>query len=156
MKKLIYIFSCLLLVSCTVKEKKPTGVIEKTTQSASKKETVNEPNIFVVKTLFPSKDGLPISADIYEVNGQKPTVLLCHQAGFSRGEYKDTAIKLAHLGYSSLAIDQRSGKVANEITNETAQRAKDKGLPTNYLDARQDIEAAIDYVYKMNGNQPII
>ncbi|MCF6279326.1 MAG: alpha/beta hydrolase [Flavobacteriaceae bacterium] len=156
MRKIVFAFICLLIISCNTKEKKPVDIIEKETQSNSNKESVHEPNIFVVKTRFPSKEGLLISADIYEVNGKKPTVLLCHQAGFSRGEYKDTAIKLAYLGYASLAIDQRSGKIANEITNETAQRARDKSLPTGFLDARQDIEAAIDYLYDMNGNQPII
>jgi pimeloyl-ACP methyl ester carboxylesterase len=152
MKKFIL---CLLVVftisSCKTKEKEPVKKEE-----VKVEEIHSEPNIYVVKTTFPSKDGLLISADLYEVNGKNPTVLLCHQAGFSRGEYKNTAIKLNKLGYSCLAIDQRSGKIANEIKNETAQRAKDKGLPTTYLDARQDIEAAIDYLYEMNGNQQVL
>jgi len=156
MKKIIVLLSfCLLIVSCKKNEQKPKIQLENATEKQVEKN-IDEPNIFVVKTRFPSKDGLSISADIYEVNGKKPIVLLCHQAGFSRGEYKDTALRLNRLGYSCLAIDQRSGKIAKEITNETAQRAKDKGLPTSYLDARQDIEAAIDYLYEMNGNQSII
>lgn len=154
-KTSILFFALLLIVSCKKKEQKPNDESENSTEKQIEK-VVDEPNIFVVKTRFPSKDGLTISADLYEVNGKKPIVLLCHQAGFSRGEYKDTAVKLNHLGYSCLAIDQRSGKVVNEITNGTAQRAKEKGLPTSYLDARQDIEAAIDYLYEMNGNQSII
>lgn len=157
MKNLFIIFLLsLVIVSCNTQDKKPQGVLEKTTETTIEKDTTDIPNIFVVKTRFPSKDSLTISADLYEVNGKKPIVLLCHQAGFSRGEYKDTAIKLNHLGYSCLAIDQRSGKIANEVSNETAQRAKDKGLSTTYLDARQDIEAAIDYLYDINENQPII
>ncbi len=156
MKKIIYLSVLVLLISCNTKEKKEEDTLETISVKQSKKDSVNTPNIFVVKTRFPSKDNLLISADIYEVNGNKPTLLLCHQAGFSRGEYKDTAIKLAHLGYASMAIDQRSGKVANGIVNETAQRAKAKGLQTDYIDAKQDIEVAIDYLYRFNGNQPII
>ena len=82
--------------------------------------------------------------------------MLCHQAGYSRGEYKDTAVKLMELGFSCIAIDQRSGKETNGIVNETALAAKRHNLPTTYLDAKQDIEAAIDYMYEMNGHQPII
>jgi len=105
---------------------------------------------------FPSKDGLEITANIFKVDDKPVTVLLCHQAGFSRGEYKDTALKLNDLGYSVMAIDQRSGNQANGVINETAKRAKSKDLPTNYLDARQDIEASIDYVFKNNAGQKIL
>lgn len=157
MKKILfYMFCCFAFISCNSKEKKPQESIKENTEANVEEETKDIPNIFVVKTRFPSKDGLTISADLYEVNGKKPIVLLCHQAGFSRGEYKDTAIRLNHLGYSCLAIDQRSGEIANKIVNETALLAKEKGLPTSYLDAKQDIESAIDYLYDMNGNQPIL
>ncbi len=156
MKKIVVLlFFCLLIISCKKNEQKSKEQSKNSTEKQVE-NPVEKPNIFVVKTRFPSKDGLLISADLYEVNGKKPIVLLCHQAGFSRGEYKDTAIRLNYLGYSCLAIDQRSGKIANEIANETAQRAKEKGLPTSYLDARQDIESAVDYLYDMNGNQPIL
>ena len=157
MKKILfYTLFCFAIISCNTKEKKPQDIIEKAKDTVAENNTIDIPNIFVVKTRFPSKDGLTISADLYEVNGKKPTILLCHQAGYSRGEYIDTANRLNHLGYSCLAIDQRSGKISNGISNETAQRANDKGLQTTYLDAKQDIEAAIDYLYDMNGNEPII
>ena len=150
-KYILFLVVIAIVVSCKTKEKKPI----KEEEIKIEKDQA-EPNIYVVKTTFPSKDGLLISADLYEVNGKKPTILLCHQAGFSRGEYKDTALRLNKLGFSSLAIDQRSGNISNEIRNETAQRAEDKGLPTTYLDAQQDIEAAIDYLFGMNGNEPVI
>jgi len=105
---------------------------------------------------FPSKDGLMITADVYRVGNNPISILLCHQAGFSRGEYKDTALKLNELGYSVIAIDQRSGEIANSIINETAKRAINKNLPIKYLDARQDIEAAIDFVFLNNKNTPIV
>ena len=151
MRYFLFIIS-LLFISCTLSPKKKdlkivnNGIIEK-------QET---PNIYIVKTIIYAKDSLPITADIYEVNNKKTTILLCHQAGFSRGEYKETALKLMKLGFSSIAIDQRSGKDANGIVNETALAAKKRNLSTNYLDAKQDIEAAIDYMYEMNGHQPII
>lgn len=144
---------CFLITSCKfASEKKEKDFLN------DSKELENKmlPNIFVVKKVFYSKDSLPISADFYEVNEMKPTILLCHQAGYSRGEYRDTAIKLNHLGFSCVAIDQRSGKEVNGLKNETVLKAIDKGLSTGYLDAKQDIEAAIDYVYETNGNQPIM
>ncbi len=157
LKKIVLSFIIVLVVvSCKKNADKPSNAEENKPESTIETKVEEEPNIFVVKTTFPSKDGLMISADLYEVNGKKPTILLCHQAGFSRGEYKETALKLNKMGYSCLAIDQRSGKEVNGVINETAQRAKDKGLSTKFLDARQDIEAAIDYLYEMNGNKPVL
>lgn len=145
----IMISCCLFFISCnTSAEKKEVNIVEINEQTA--------PNIFVVKTIIYSKDSLPISADIYEVNEKKPTMLLCHQAGYSRGEYKETALELCELGFSSMAIDQRSGKEINGVVNETALKAISKNLPNEYLDAKQDIEAAIDYLYELNGHQQII
>jgi len=40
--------------------------------------------------------------------------------------------------------------------NETSSLAKKLKLPTGYLDAKQDIEAAVSYLYKKNNNQSII
>lgn len=151
MRYLILFFSLTLFACNNSTEKKEIKQVNKA--------IVNEqelPNIYIVKTIIYSKDSLPISADIYEVNNKKPTILLCHQAGFSRGEYKNTALKLMDLGFSSIAIDQRSGKEVNGVINETAVAAEKKNLARNYLDAKQDIDAAIDYMYEMNGNQPII
>ncbi|MDX1830416.1 MAG: alpha/beta hydrolase [Lutibacter sp.] len=108
------------------------------------------------KIIFPSLDSLPITANFYQVKSTKPMILLCHQAGFSRGEYKATAIKLNNLGYTCLAIDQRSGNIANDVINETALAAKKRNLPQSYFDAKQDIQAAINFLYKKNNNQPII
>ena len=142
----------LLFVSCNISSEKKE--IKNVESVLVEKPIV--PNIYVVKTIIFSKDSLPIMIDIYEVDNKKPTVLLCHQAGFSRGEYKDTAIKLMELDFSCVAIDQRSGNEANGVVNKTVIAAKERGLPTTYLDAKQDIEAAIDYMYKINNQQPII
>ncbi len=65
-------------------------------------------------------------------------------------------MKLNDLGFSFLAINQRSGMNVLGVTNETSTLAKQKGLATGYLDARKDIEAAVEYSYKLNNNDPII
>ncbi len=104
---------------------------------------------------FEAKDGLTITADLYVSSTQNPYIILLHQAGYSRGEYREIAPKLVNLGYNCLAIDQRSGEEVNYIKNETAARAKEKNLPTNYLDALPDVYAAIDYV-KSVSDKPIV
>jgi len=105
---------------------------------------------------FPSKDGLLITADYYEDKGSETFILLFHQAGWSRGEYKEIAPKLNTLGYSCLAIDQRSGGAVNSVTNQTNQRAVAAGKETTYLDAFQDIEATVAYVKKAYSPKKII
>jgi dienelactone hydrolase len=109
------------------------------------------------KTLqFPSADGLTITADWYDAGPDAPILVLCHQAGWSRGEYKETAPLLLAGGYSCLAIDQRSGEAINGVKNETATLAKAKKLPCEYLDAEKDIVAAVEYAYATWGRQVIL
>jgi alpha-beta hydrolase superfamily lysophospholipase len=105
---------------------------------------------------FKSKDGLLITADLYLAQNAKGFILLCHRSHCNRGEYRETAPRLKSLGFSCLAIDQRSGMKVFGVTNETKVRAKQKGLPTGYLDAKQDIEAAVNYSYKLNNSKSII
>jgi dienelactone hydrolase len=100
-----------------------------------------------LKLQFPAKDGLLVTADWYPVNSDNPVVLLCHQAGYSRGEYNETAVKLNTFGFNCLAVDQRSGKEINGVINETAQRAEKEHKKTSYLDAEKDIVAAMEYLY---------
>lgn len=125
-----FIIFCLLLILTT---------------AVSAQETIN----------FPSLDKLSITADLYDAGNNLPVILLCHQAGFSRGEYKEIAKILNEQGFNCMAIDQRSGAEVNNIKNETTVLAKQKKLPTNYLDAEQDIIAAIDYLNKKY-NQKVI
>ncbi len=113
------------------------------------------------KIEFKSKDGLLISADYYsknqdEASGHKGFILLCHRSHCNRAEYRETAPKFNDLGYSCLAIDQRSGMKVFGASNETKDRAKAQKMPTGYLDAKPDIEAGIDHAFKLNGNRPII
>lgn len=108
------------------------------------------------KIEFKSKDGLLITADLYEVNNSKGMILLCHRSHCNRAEYRETAPKFNKLGYSCLAIDQRSGMKVFGESNETKDRAKAQKLPTGYLDARPDVEAGIVKAYQLNSNKPII
>jgi pimeloyl-ACP methyl ester carboxylesterase len=112
--------------------------------------TVSEPEVVVdtdtafTKTIeFASEDGLMITADHYHIKKTAPVIILCHQAGWSRGEYQEIAPKLNALGFNCIALDQRSGGAVNGVTNETAKRAAEAGKPTTYNDAKQDINAGI-------------
>lgn len=103
---------------------------------------------------FPSKDGLPITLDSYITKVDKrPLIVLFHQAGYSRGEYLEIAPKLNKLGFNALAVDLRSGKSVNGITNETAKRAKKASKKTRYVDAEQDIIAALKFARSLVGNK---
>lgn len=98
---------------------------------------------------FPSKDGLSITADTYIENPEtSPTIVLFHQAGWSRGEYVEIAPRLNKLGFNCIAVDLRSGKSVNGVVNQTAKKAEKEGKSTTYVDAIQDIQASIEYVKK--------
>lgn len=102
------------------------------------------------KITFKSQDGLVITADVYIKNKdiKTPFIILFHQAGWSRGEYKEIAPKLNEMGFNCMSVDQRSGNMVNDIKNETAERALEKKLSQNYIDALPDLYAAIDYAKK--------
>jgi dienelactone hydrolase len=108
------------------------------------------------KVSFPSKDGIEITADKYLVNEEYPYILLFHQAGSSRGEFRDIAEKFLKLRYNCLAVDLRSGDNANFVNNETASRARGAGKSVNFLDATVDVSAAIDYAYDLNSKEVIL
>lgn len=95
---------------------------------------------------FPTPGGLQARADLYESGDPSAAlILLFHQAGWSRGEYREIAPKLVALGYRVMAVDQRSGGAVNGVRNETAARASAKRRPNGYLDAYPDLEAALKY-----------
>ncbi len=103
---------------------------------------------FGQKTItFPSRDGLTVSADLYQVNDTLPYIILCHLSEHSRGEYLETAPKLNALGFNCMAIDTRTGNKVNDIVNETAREALKQGKTMDFLDSEQDIRSAIEYVY---------
>ena len=101
----------------------------------------------MITTTFKSADGLTITGDVYATkNPDAPWIILFHQAGYSRGEYRPIAPKLNEMGFNCMAIDQRSGKGVNDVENETHREAVDKKLKTKYPDAFPDLEAALLHV----------
>jgi len=98
---------------------------------------------------FPTARGIHGRADVYESQDSSATlILLFHQAGWSRGEYREIAPQLVERGYRVMAVDQRSGGEVNGVRNETHRRAAQKGLGTSYLDAYADLEAALAYAHE--------
>lgn len=98
---------------------------------------------------YPTTGGIQGRADVYASPNESATlILLFHQAGWSRGEYREIAPKLVKAGYRVMAVDQRSGGGVNGVSNETHRRAGKMGLTRNYLDAYVDLEAALRYARK--------
>lgn len=104
---------------------------------------------------FKASDGLVVSGDL-EKGSSSTAIVLFHQAGSSRGEYQAIAPRLNKLGYTTLAIDQRSGGTFGGVQNETAKRAAKAGKGTQFLDARPDLEAAINYVRTLSGVTKVV
>lgn len=104
---------------------------------------------------FKSNDGIEITADLYMQHPKSaPFILLFHQARSSRGEYLEIAPRLSLLGYNSMAVDLRSGSENNGVRNETNVSAAKAMKPTQYINAYQDIDAAVKYAseYLAEGN----
>jgi alpha-beta hydrolase superfamily lysophospholipase len=108
------------------------------------------------KVTFVAADGLQITADLYESNKDKPYILLFHQAGYSRGEYRQSAEKIIKFGYNCLAVDLRAGGEVNYIQNHTALLAIQQGYPADYLSSQQDIVAAIEWVKERSDESVIL
>lgn len=88
---------------------------------------------------FPAADGVTVTADYTAVDGDTAIVLF-HMAGASRGEYADIAPRLQKLGYTTMAVDQRSGGAFGGVENATRQAfASNPG----FKDAIPDLQAAV-------------
>jgi dienelactone hydrolase len=146
-EKLIAVFtlSILIAVSCT-----------KNTDNTSVSSVVSENCFRPEKIQFLSLDSVPVSANLYQSNKNAPVILLCHQARFNKFEYTGIAKKLMEKGYTCLAIDQRSGGGMVEESNETFLEAKKRNKPVEFLDAEQDIIAAIIFANKKFGQKVIL
>lgn len=106
---------------------------------------------------FPSLDGVAVTADLYMAYEKSaPIIILCHRASWSRGEYIEIAPRLNKLGFNAIAIDQRSGGFVNGIKNETLKAAMSEFKDTTYVDAVQDIQAALNYVAKNYSDGKVI
>lgn len=92
-----------------------------------------------VPNMLKTYDKTNIAGWLYQAARPKAVVLLFHQAGSSKDEYATIAPRLAALGYTAYAIDQRSG---GDLfgDNSTVHR---EGRSTGFLEAKQDLEAAL-------------
>ncbi len=127
-------------------------------QEAPSAQAVADPEIQPRLREIPSKDGLIMTVDLYVPNKHRetPMIVLFHQAGWSRGEYREIAPQLCRMGYNCMAVDLRSGKEVNGVLNETARRAREGELGTEYADALPDMEAALRYARKQLTQGPVI
>lgn len=87
------------------------------------------------------RPGRPAPRDRQSLTDSTWLRLLFHQADSNKAEYATIAPKLANAGYTSLAIDQRSGGSLfgpNDTAAHFAKRA-------SYADAKNDLVAALDW-----------
>ena len=88
---------------------------------------------------FLAADAVTDYADYYPARSPKALILLFHQAGSGKGEYRTIAPRLVAAGYSALALDARAGGTLFGA-NQTVRRLGHAG---EYLDAKRDLEAAL-------------
>jgi len=103
---------------------------------------------------FVARDGVRVFGDYYSAaQPTSPLLLLFHQAGSNRGEYTTLAPRLVKLGFSCLAIDQRSG---GSRWGESNQTVRQLGRSTDYLDVLKDMEAALVWAKSKGQKRPIV
>ena len=97
-----------------------------------------------------AEDGATIHGEHYAAGDPAaPIVLLFHQAGSNRGEYRTIAPRLVALGLQALALDQRSGAGRWGLDNQTVDA---RGESTSYLEALPDLEAALAWARTQSGS----
>ena len=107
---------------------------------------------------FLSLDRVKVTADLYSAGDKRAiTIVLVHQSGASRGEYRQIAPHLQELGFNALAIDSRWGERDrwNGVINETAARLGTPAIAASgeipkmrsvQQAAAQDIRAALKWL----------
>nr|WP_255569001.1 alpha/beta hydrolase [Neoroseomonas alba] len=99
-------------------------------------------------------DGVRVFGTHLAAEGRpRGTVLLFHMAGSNRGEYATIAPELAHRGFDSLAIDQRSGGPAWGRRNETVAAL---GHATDFAAALPDLDIAFTWAAARPGRGPVL
>jgi enterochelin esterase-like enzyme/dienelactone hydrolase len=116
---------------------------------------------------FPG-DGLEITADVYDGPGRHgPVVLLLHQSGSSRSEYRQIAPRLVRLGWNAVAVDLRWGHRDrwNNVANATAARNGTRAVmqandPSRVWPviaaAAKDVDAAIRWTKGQGYDGPLV
>jgi len=107
------------------------------------------------KITFPAVDSLRVTADFYQGDSASPFILLFHEEGSSRGEFREIAPRLVKMGYNCLAVDLRTGRENNYVSNETARRAAALSSPPRAYDCLKDIQGAVRYASGISA-QPVV
>jgi dienelactone hydrolase len=116
-----------------------------------------------------ASDGMIVTADHYRAarGSRAPCILMLHQSGSSRGEFRSIAPRLVALGHPVLAMDVRWGQRDrwNDVVNETAERAgtaeaRDAN-DRRRIDAiregsKKDIEAALQWMRDAGCSGPVL
>ncbi len=108
------------------------------------------------KVTFLSSDSLTITADHYYSKKTYPYILLFHTENSSRGEYDSIAGRFARMHYNCLAVDLRSGSSFGYVENETAKMARENGFNTLLAHSARDVDAAIDYAFRISGREMVL
>jgi pimeloyl-ACP methyl ester carboxylesterase len=99
-----------------------------------------------IQSLLVAKDKTRVySSFTAAINNNNKIALLFHQAGSNRMEYDPIVSQLHIAGFDTLTIDQRSGGTRWNFDNMTVKRL---GESAEYVDAYQDLEAALDYAVR--------
>ena len=109
------------------------------TQSQGSPPQAARAAVAVTPITLTAVDGVQIDGDYRQANNAKALILLFHQAGSGKEEYATIAPRLAAAGYSSLAIDQRSGGSLFGVNATVARLSR----PIGYAEAQRDLEAAL-------------
>src|SRR3954470_3878866 len=99
---------------------------------ADKAASPVETKAAVQPVLLKASDGVTVHGLYYKAERPRALILLFHQAQSSKDEYATIAPRLVKVGFSALAIDQRSGD-GMFGTNETAAGL---GRKADYIEAR--------------------
>jgi hypothetical protein len=157
MKPTSLILLLLIFSSCESEEKK---ISSPSSQNNQPKEPIENKKIAseitdYQKVEFKSIDQLTVVGNYYEVDRSYQTIVLCHQARYNKFEYAGIAKRLNKMGFNCLAIDQRSGGPISTFQNETMINALNSKLSIDYLDAEQDMAAAVKWAYEKS-QRPVI
>jgi dienelactone hydrolase len=115
---------------------------------------------------FSGDDKVVVTADLYALNNKRaPIIVMAHQSGASRGEYRQAAPDLNQMGFNILAIDNRWGKQDrwNGVLNETAKRYGTEAIVASgdrakirAIDRERDLETAVDWARAQGFTGPLI
>ena len=126
-----WILALPLLLSAAACDAKPAGNSATENANSTAAETMT----------LKAADGVTVYGRLYQAAQPRAVILLFHQAGSSKDEYATIGPRLVKAGYRALAVDQRAGGGLFG-KNETAAGL---GREANYLEARPDLQAALDW-----------